>query len=293
MQLFSFFVIQKNLKIILTKEGIKQVVEEHRGLKQTVGLVPTMGALHHGHLSLVKQSKSSSDITIVSIFVNPTQFNNAEDLERYPRTVEKDLALLEAAGVDYVFVPDVKEMYPVPTVLKFDFGKLETTLEGEFRPGHFNGVGIIVSKLFHVVHPTHVYFGQKDLQQVAVIKRLVGDLSFDLEIIVVPTLREEDGLAMSSRNTLLSEEARSLAPFIYRSLSLAKDELLKGVSWFDVKKQVEELYHAEPRLRLEYFELVQSDTMEIADALNNRDTHAICTACYIGEIRLIDNLIVA
>lgn len=281
------------MKIILTKEGIKQVVEEHRGLKQTVGLVPTMGALHHGHLSLVKQSKSSSDITIVSIFVNPTQFNNAEDLERYPRTVEKDLALLEAAGVDYVFVPDVKEMYPVPTVLKFDFGKLETTLEGEFRPGHFNGVGIIVSKLFHVVHPTHVYFGQKDLQQVAVIKRLVGDLSFDLEIIVVPTLREEDGLAMSSRNTLLSEEARSLAPFIYRSLSLAKDELLKGVSWFDVKKQVEELYHAEPRLRLEYFELVQSDTMEIADALNNRDTHAICTACYIGEIRLIDNLIVA
>src|SRR5690606_17313482 len=148
----------------------------------------------------------------------------------------KDLALLETAGVDYVFVPDVKEMYPEPTVLKFDFGKLETTLEGEFRPGHFNGVGIIVSKLFHVVHPTHVYFGQKDLQQVAVIKRLIRDLLFDLEMVVVPTLREEDGLAMSSRNVLLSEEGRSLAPFIYKSLSQAKDELLKGSNWFDVKK---------------------------------------------------------
>ena len=266
---------------------------DHRSAEQTIGLVPTMGALHRGHLSLIKQAKSTSDITVVSVFVNPTQFNSAADLEHYPRTLERDLALLEAAGVDYAFVPEVEEMYPEPTVLKFDFGNLESALEGEFRPGHFNGVGIIVSKLFHVVHPSHVYFGQKDLQQVAVIKRLIRDLSFDLEIIVVPTLREEDGLAMSSRNALLSEEARSLAPLIYKSLSMAKDELLKGIKWFEVKKQIEALYQAEPRLRLEYFELVQSDTFEIAHALNDRNTYAICTACCIGQVRLIDNLIVA
>ena len=266
---------------------------QHRCANQTVGLVPTMGALHPGHLSLVNKSRSSSDVTVVSIFVNPTQFNNAGDLERYPRTLEKDLAMLEGAGVDYVFVPEVKEMYPEPTGLHFNFGKLESTLEGEFRRGHFNGVGIIVSKLFHIVHPSYVYFGQKDLQQVAVIKRLIRDLSFDLEIIVVPTLREEDGLAMSSRNTLLSEEARQLSPIINRSLCLAKDELLKGVKWFDVKKQIERLYGSEPSIRLEYFELVKSDTMEIVPALNDQDSHAICTACYIGEIRLIDNMIVA
>lgn len=265
----------------------------HRCANQTIGLVPTMGALHAGHLSLVAQAKSSSDVTVVSIFVNPAQFNNAADLERYPRTLDKDLELLEEAGVDYVFVPEVKEIYPEPPALQFNFGKLESTLEGEFRPGHFNGVGIIVSKLFHIIHPSHVYFGQKDLQQVAVIKRLVMDLSFDLEIIVVPTLREKDGLAMSSRNTLLTEEARELSPIIYRSLSLAKDELLKGVKWFEVKKQIHDLYREESLLRLEYFELVKSDTMEIVPTLNDRDSHAICAACYVGEIRLIDNLIVA
>lgn len=269
------------------------MVAHHRCANQTVGLVPTMGALHLGHLSLVERAKSSSDVTVVSIFVNPTQFNNAADLERYPRTLERDLALLAEAGVDYVFVPDVKEMYPEPTELYFNFGKLESTLEGEFRPGHFNGVGIVVSKLFHIIHPSHVYFGQKDLQQVAVIKRLIRDLSFDLEIIVVPTLREEDGLAMSSRNSLLSEEARQLSPIICKSLSLAKDELLKGVKWFDVKKQIQGLYQTEPSLRLEYFELVKSDTMEVVPALNDRDSHAICAACYIGGVRLIDNLIVA
>lgn len=281
------------MKVIPTKEGIKQVLARHRALGQTIGLVPTMGALHDGHLALVKQSISASDVTVVSIFVNPTQFNDTQDLERYPRTLDKDLALLEAAGVDYVFVPDVMEMYPEQAVLKFDFGRLETTLEGEFRPGHFNGVGIVVSKLFHIIQPTQVYFGQKDLQQVAVIRRLIRDLSFDLEMVVVPTLREEDGLAMSSRNTLLSKEARALAPIVYESLSRAKDELLKGAKWFDVKKQIEALYREQPKLRLEYFELVQSDSMEIAQTLNDHDSFAICTACGIDGIRLIDNLFVA
>lgn len=252
-----------------------------------------MGALHKGHLSLVSSSKSSSDITVVSIFVNPTQFNNPVDLDKYPRTLERDLELLEKAGVDYVFVPEVKEMYPQQTELKFDFGPLETTMEGQFRSGHFNGVGIIVSKLFHIIHPSHVYFGQKDLQQVAIVKKLVRDLSFDMKVIVVPTKREEDGLAMSSRNSLLSRNERNLAPIIYRSLSLAKDELLRGVKWFEVKKQIEDLYHAEPDIRLEYFELVKSDSMEIVSALDKQGSYSICTASYIGEVRLIDNLTVA
>src|SRR5690606_15346336 len=270
-----------------------EAVARHRSAGQTIGLVPTMGALHQGHLSLVNAARSSSDIVVVSIFVNPTQFNNTADLERYPRTLDKDLALLEQAGVDYVFVPEVSEMYPSPSVLKFDFGPLERTLEGQFRPGHFNGVGIVVAKLFHIVQPTQAYFGQKDLQQVAVIRHLIRDLSFDLVITVVPTLREEDGLALSSRNTLLSDEGRRLAPFIYKSLLQAKDELLRGANWFDVRKQIEALYQSEPLIRLKYFELVKSDSMEVASALNDRDTYAICTACYIGEIRLIDNLILA
>src|SRR5690606_11610022 len=156
----------------------------------------------------------------------------------YPRTLERDLELLEGAGVDYVFVPDEKEMYPEKTLLKFNFSELETTLEGTYRPGHFNGVGIIISKLFHIVHPGHVYFGQKDLQQVAIVKRMVRDLSFNTEIYVVPTQREMDGLAMSSRNALLSKEERNASVLLYESLSLAKGELLKGVKWFDVQEKI-------------------------------------------------------
>lgn len=249
-----------------------------------------MGALHEGHLALVRESKINSEITVVSIFVNPTQFNNNTDLESYPRPMERDLGLLEKMGVDYVFVPDEKEIYPEETKLKFDFLELETSLEGAFRPGHFNGVGIIVSKLFHIVHPSQVYLGQKDLQQVAIIKRLVKDLSFDLEVIVVPTKREKDGLAMSSRNALLGPEERKVAPILYNSLSYAKDELFKGRKWFEVKDKITQSLRKTPLVQLEYVELVKSESMEPMTDMDQLEDYSICIAAVVGKVRLIDNL---
>ena len=278
------------MKVIPTKSAIQQAVFAHRCLNQSVGLVPTMGALHKGHLALVNKSKENSEVTVVSIFVNPVQFSSPTDLEKYPRVLEADLILLEQAGVDYVFVPDEKEMYPEKTQLKFNFFGLETPLEGAFRPGHFNGVGIIVSKLFHIVHPSQVYLGQKDLQQVAIIKRLVDDLSFDLQIIVVPTQREADGLAMSSRNALLGPDERKIAPILYHSLSYAKDELFKGKKWLEVKDKITELLGKEPLVQLEYVELVKSDSMELMTDLDRSEDCSICIASFVGKVRLIDNL---
>lgn len=251
-----------------------------------------MGALHNGHLHLVEKSKFESDISFVSIFINPTQFTNSEDLENYPKSLDKDLGYLESAKVDYVFVPDYKEIYPEKTFLKFDFDRLGSSLEGVYRPGHFNGVGIIVSKLLHIVHPNHLYLGQKDLQQVAVIKRLVQDLSFDLKIIVVPTHREEDGLAMSSRNTLLTPEERTSSVLLYESLTFAKDELLKGVTWFEVKDKIYKRFLEEPLARLEYFQLVKTDSLEETKIVSEEESCSICIAAFIGRIRLIDNITV-
>lgn len=280
------------MKIINTREGIQQAVFKHQGLSETIGLVPTMGALHKGHLSLVDKSISNSDVSVVSIFINPAQFTNNSDLENYPRTLDKDLEKLEKAHVDYVFVPEVKEMYPEKTQLKFDFFDLETRLEGTFRPGHFNGVGIIISKLFHIVQPSHVYLGQKDLQQIAIIKRLVVDLSFMLKIIVIPTVREEDGLAMSSRNALLTSVEREAAVILYKSLSFAKDELLKGMDWFEVNNKVIKRFLKEPLAKLEYFELVKTDSIEEINAIDKEGPCSICTSAYIGGVRLIDNMTV-
>lgn len=290
MQLFCKLVNQETLKIIHTKEGIQQAVFKHRCLNKTIGLVPTMGALHKGHFALVKKANQNSEISVVSIFINPIQFNNKSDLDKYPRTLEKDLSFLEGLKVDYVFIPEEKEIYPQQTLLKFNFSKLETTLEGEFRPGHFNGVGIIVSKLFHMIHPSHVYFGQKDLQQIAIINRLIKDLSFDLEVIVVPTVRENDGLAMSSRNNFLNQEERAAANALYKNLSFAKDELLNGVNWFEVKDKVQEKFLGERLVRLEYFELVKSDSMEKVSHIDKNGSYSICTAAYVGAVRLIDNI---
>lgn len=278
------------MKIINTKRGIQQAVFQHRCNNETIGLVPTMGALHNGHLSLAQKSKQNSDVSVVSLFVNPAQFTSSKDLENYPRPLESDLEKLEEAKVEYVFVPEVHEMYTAKPGLKFDFLDMENKMEGKFRPGHFNGVGIIVSKLFHIIHPDHVYFGQKDLQQVAVVRRLVEDLSFLLEIIVVPTSREEDGLAMSSRNALLAKPERSAAPVLYQNLRLAKDELLKGLDWFDVKQRVQERFRKEPLAKLEYFELVKTNSMEQITAIEPNGPISICTSAFIGNTRLIDNI---
>jgi pantoate--beta-alanine ligase len=258
--------------------------------KKTIGLVPTMGALHQGHLDLVRKCKTECDITVVSIFVNTTQFNNPEDFEKYPNTIEADLKELKSEGVDFVFVPNTSDIYPEKPVLTFNFGELEHVLEGEFRPGHFNGVGIVVSKLFHIIKPTKAYFGQKDLQQVAIIKRLVQDLSFDLELVVVPTRREKDGLAMSSRNLRLNAEERTQALILFLSLKKAKDELLDGKTWFEVSNLIRQDFESEPSVKLEYFELVNTASFTKIEIFDSSQKSSICVAAYIGPVRLIDNL---
>lgn len=255
-----------------------------------IGFVPTMGALHQGHMDLVQTSKSKMDVTVVSIFVNPTQFNNPEDFKKYPITLEADLEKLESLGVDYVFLPSVEIMYPDSPALTLDFGNLERVLEGRFRPGHFNGVGIIVSKLFHLIKPHIAFFGQKDLQQVAVIKRLVHDLSFDIQLEIVPTRRESDGLAMSSRNMRLNAKERQKALLLFNCLFDAKRQLLEDYEWSLIKSQVEKIFDQEETSQLEYFELVNPDTFELIDNFNPNQKCSICVAAYIGEVRLIDNL---
>lgn len=278
------------MNVLYTKDTVKKFLYNLPRNQTTVGLVPTMGALHEGHLELVRKAKENSDVVIVSIFVNPTQFNNPDDFAKYPKTLDKDLDLLKNIGVDAVFVPDNQEVYPESPVIKIDFGDLERVLEGAFRPGHFNGVGIVVSKLLNIVNPHKAFFGQKDLQQVAVIKRLVKDLSFGVEIIVVPTVRESSGLALSSRNIRLSPEQREIALLLYRSLSFARAELLKGKNWFTVKSEIEMLFQQTPQVELEYFELVDSEKMTVLKGLQAGIPISICTASYVGDVRLIDNI---
>lgn len=257
---------------------------------KTIGFVPTMGALHEGHLELIRASKLTCDITVVSIFVNPTQFNNSEDFGNYPKTLNEDLEKLRQEKVDYVYTPSNDDIYTELPILSFSFGRLESTLEGAFRPGHFNGVGIVVSKLFNIIRPSKSFFGQKDLQQVAIIRRLVTDLSFDIELIVVPTKRETDGLAMSSRNLRLSPIERERAPLLFKCLTKAKSELLAGKSWFQVQQEIVEDYKEDSLIDLEYFELIHPETFTPYQEFDSNEKSSICLAAYLGKIRLIDNL---
>lgn len=257
---------------------------------KTIGFVPTMGALHEGHLELIRASKLTCDITVVSIFVNPTQFNNSEDFGNYPKTLNEDLEKLKQEKVDYVYTPSNDDIYTELPILSFSFGRLESTLEGAFRPGHFNGVGIVVSKLFNIIRPSKSFFGQKDLQQVAIIRRLVTDLSFDIELIVVPTKRETDGLAMSSRNLRLSPIERERAPLLFKCLTKAKSELLAGKSWFQVQQEIVEDYKEDSLIDLEYFELIHPETFTPYQEFDSNEKSSICLAAYLGKIRLIDNL---
>ncbi len=278
------------MKVIRTEAEWKPIRSEIFKENKKLGFVPTMGALHQGHLDLVAQSRITMDFTVVSIFVNPTQFNSSEDFEKYPQTLTADLAQLEAAGTDFVFVPTVATLYPQPTHLRLDFGDLEQVLEGAFRPGHFNGVGLVVSKLFHLIQPTRAFFGQKDLQQVAIIKRLVQDLSFDLSLEVVPTRREIDGLAMSSRNMRLNPEERQQALLLYQQLSQAKERLLAGAPWSQVLADTEVAFSNAANAKLEYFALVHPETFEIFDSFSRVSPRSICIAAFVGQVRLIDNL---
>jgi pantoate--beta-alanine ligase len=269
---------------------IRAFLTAQKKLGRTIGLVPTMGALHDGHIELIRSSRQENDLTVCSIYVNPTQFNNATDLEKYPRTLAADSALLQEAGCDVIFAPANSEMYASPSQLDFDMGHLDKILEGEFRPGHFSGVALVVSKLFNIAAPTRAYFGQKDFQQYKVITRLVEELLFDIELRSVPIVREKSGLAMSSRNQRLTAEERERATVFYRSLLLATDLLKKGESIIPVREKVKQLCESEPAVRLEYFEWV--DTVNLKPAENVSSQTILLIAGYVGEVRLIDNLIV-
>lgn len=270
-----------------------ELVNRIAGLKKEgkkIGFVPTMGALHEGHLSLVKASKKNSDITVVSIFVNPTQFNDPEDLKRYPRNLEQDIRLLETVDCDLVFAPSVEEIYPEPDTRKFDFGYLESVMEGAKRPGHFNGVGQVVSRLFDIVSPDKAFFGMKDFQQVAIIKYMVKQLKYDIEIIPCPIVREESGLAKSSRNTLLDEEHKKNAPHIYATLKKART-LVPEMEVKEMKKWIADEINRNPFLETEYVEIVDDTTLKVTESWAEPGTKVACVAVYAGKIRLIDNIV--
>lgn len=258
---------------------------------QKIGFVPTMGALHEGHIRLIEKAKQENDIVVSSIFVNPIQFNNPDDLSRYPRTLEEDCQKLEAAGCDVVFAPSADEMYPEPPTLRLNFGELETIMEGAFRPGHFNGVGLVVGKLFNIVQPNRAYFGQKDLQQVAVVRRLIRDLSFPVELVRCPTIREADGLAMSSRNRNLTPDQRIEAVTLFKALTLAQNLLTEGQSTAQTKEAVIDVFSSNPNFRLEYIDVVNADTMQPVEEVLAPGQTAICLAAHLGQVRLIDNLV--
>jgi len=266
----------------------KQLPGPESGKK--VGFVPTMGALHKGHISLVEKAVNENDIVVVSIFVNPTQFNDPKDLERYPRTIEADLRLLEKTGCNLVFAPDVKEIYPEPDTRKFNFGALETVMEGKHRPGHFNGVAQVVSKLFDIVQPDQAYFGLKDFQQLAIIKNMVSQLNLSVKIISCPIIREESGLAMSSRNELLSIEERKNAALISETLFEAKK--LKDKN--DVKTVaawIEENINKNAFLKVEYVEIVDAATLQAVKSWDEAGEIVCCVAVFCGKVRLIDNVV--
>ncbi len=278
------------MKVYSDRLSMHQDLEEIRARGEKIGFVPTMGALHDGHLSLVEQARQQCEVVIASIFVNPTQFNDPNDLANYPRTLEADLKMLESQGCDIVFVPTVETMYPEPDNRIFAFGELETVMEGQFRPGHFNGVAQVVSKLFDLVNPDKAFFGQKDFQQLAIIKAMVKQLNLPVEIVPCAIVREPDGLAMSSRNKLLLPEYRKCAPQIYRILSEAKN-LAKSHSVAEVKNFVCQEIEQTNLLKLEYFELVEELSLKAIQSWDESGIKVGCIAVFAGKVRLIDNLI--
>lgn len=255
-----------------------------------VGFVPTMGALHAGHESLILASKKQNDLTICSIYVNPTQFNNPEDLKKYPRTLPEDIEKLEKIACDIIFIPSNEEIYPKNPSLTFNFGNLESVMEGKFRQGHFNGVATVVSKLFHIIKPNRTYFGQKDLQQTQIISLLIKDLSFGIELICCPTLREKDGLAMSSRNLRLNPQHRNIAPRIYQAMLLAQELVFSQKDINFAKKQAIDFLSQEINFVLDYFEIVDCQTL--GEINEQTEEIAICVAAFLGGVRLIDNLLI-
>jgi pantoate--beta-alanine ligase len=277
------------MKVISTVAEFKEV---RRKIQGTVGFVPTMGYLHAGHLFLARRAKTENDVSVVSIFVNPTQFGPKEDFARYPRDPERDLALLERERTDLVLMPRVEEMYPPGISTWVDVENVTKTLEGAARPGHFRGVATVVAKLFNIVEPAKAYFGQKDAQQVVVIKKMVTDLNMNLEVVVVPTQREPDGLAMSSRNVYLNPEERQAAVVLWRSMNLAKGLWQKGERDAEkLRNEMVALIKKEPLARIDYVSMADPRTLDELSQI--KGSALVSMAVYVGKTRLIDNMTLA
>jgi pantoate--beta-alanine ligase len=279
------------MRVFQKIDPLRQFLRQGKNQQKSIGFVPTMGALHEGHLNLIREARAGNNMVVASIYVNPTQFNNLADLIKYPRTIDKDIALLEAAGCDVLFCPDDQEMYPETGKMKFDFGTLDKILEGAFRPGHFSGVGLVVSKLFNIVMPDKAYFGQKDFQQFRIISQLVDELSFDLQLVCVPTLRESNGLAMSSRNVRLGDDERKKALVLIQSLTYAKEEVQKGTDLKGIRAEIQKRCD-NMNVKLEYLELADRKNLNILNSVNDSNQAILLMAAYVGEVRLIDNVFV-
>ena len=278
------------INLIHTISETQAAIQKQISDGKTIGFVPTMGALHEGHITLIKQAAHENDFVVVSIFVNPIQFNNPEDLAKYPRTLEDDMRKLETTGCRLVFAPSVNEMYPEPDLTEFDFGQLDKVMEGKFRPGHFKGVAIVVKKLLEIVNPHRAYFGEKDFQQVTIIKKMVSMLQLPVEIVSCPIVRETDGLAMSSRNARLTPEERAEAPIIYKALSGVKE----NYSWF-IPDGIKQLVIGEIQenhfFRVEYVDIVDTQTLLSFEDWQDVEHAVVCVAAFIGSVRLIDNIV--
>ena len=277
------------MEIFKTKKEISKKIESLKSERNSIGFVPTMGTLHKGHLSLIECSANKNDKTVVSIFINPAQFNDKKDLENYPRSLDSDLRLLRESKCDIIFTPSVNEMYPEPDNRKFNFGNLDKIMEGKYRPGHFDGVAKIIVRLFEVISPHKAYFGLKDFQQLAIIKKLTKDLKFAIQIISCPTVRESDGLAMSSRNSLLSPEQLKHAAQIYHTLCQANINAAEN-DIDNIKEQVITTLNKIPFTEVEYFEIVDEIDLHPAKNWDNKSGKVGCIAVRIGKVRLIDNI---
>ena len=277
------------MKLVHTIQELRAELDIQRQAGKKIGLVPTMGALHEGHASLVRRAVAENEVVVVSDFVNPTQFNDKNDLLKYPRTLEADCELLEKEGAAYVFAPSVEEMYPEPDTRQFSYAPLDTVMEGKYRPGHFNGVCQIVSKLFMMVEPDKAYFGEKDFQQLAIIREMVKQMQFPLEIVGCPIVRESDGLALSSRNARLSEEQRKQALGISQTL-FKSQEYAASHTLEETQKFVEDGIAAAEGLELEYFEIVDGMTLQKVASWEDTDYVVGCITVFCGEVRLIDNI---
>lgn len=280
------------MKVINKTSDLQAIIEQLKNDGKSIGLVPTMGALHKGHLSLVKNSISNNDITVVSIFVNPTQFNNPNDLASYPRTVEKDLELLQTVGCDIVFAPEADDIYSkseTDSRFEFDFEGLDKVMEGKFRPGHFNGVVQIVSKLFDLVRPDRAYFGEKDFQQLAIIRLMTRRYNLPIEIVPCPIVREDSGLALSSRNSLLKDNEKQVAQHIYAVLNESR-QFVPQTEVEELKQCVIAAIEQKPELKVEYFDIVDGHTLKSIGKWDEFDYIVGCITVFCGNVRLIDNI---